>query len=140
MSVPRGRFVLAGALAGLVFTIGGMASAILIDLPTAFARYGVEPTAATALLHTGLRFGLGFATVVAYVGFRGAKPGHARASIVRTVGVVWFLAYVPGSVVLHELGVLTVAQLSFALVWGLGETLLATAVGSRVARADAGSP
>jgi hypothetical protein len=122
------RVALAGAAAGLIFNVGGMSLAALIGLPETFARFGVQPTPGTALLHVSLRFGLGFALVVAYAGARiGLGPGLATA--MKAGLVIWFVGYVPGSAVLHELGVLTRPQLLLALSWGLGEVLLAAAVG-----------
>jgi hypothetical protein len=104
------RILIGGLCAGFVFTIGGMASAFILNLPEAFARFGVEPSAATAALHTGLRFGLGLASVVVYAGMRtGLGPGPWTA--VRVGLLIWFVGYIPGSFVLHELGVLTNAQL-----------------------------
>ena len=57
------RVLVGGSVSGLIFNVGGMASAWLMGLPEAFAQFGVEPTAGTALLHISLRFGLGFAAV-----------------------------------------------------------------------------
>lgn len=118
-----------GGLAGLVYTLGGMASALLVGLPEEFGRFGVEPTAGAALLHTGLRFGLGLASVAIYAGMRGGfGPGPFTA--VRAGALIWFIGYVPGSVVLHELGVLDSGQLAFALAWGLAEAVSATLAGA----------
>jgi hypothetical protein len=114
--------------AGLLLNVGGMVLATLIGLPQTFARFGVEPTIGAALLHTSLRFGLGFALVLAYAGMRkGLGPGPSTAMKVGLL--IWFVGYVPGSAVLHELGVLTRPHFVLALAWGAGEVLTAALVG-----------
>ena len=82
-----------------------------------------------ALLHICLRFGLGLAALLAYLGMRtGLGPGPKTAAKVGLL--VWFIGYVPGSAVLHELGALSAGQLTFALVWGVAEALAATLAGA----------
>lgn len=129
MSTNWRRVVLGGVCAGLVFNALGMAGAFLIHLAESFERFGIEPTGAIALLHSGLRLGLGFAAVLLYVGFRGGLgPGPWTA--MRSSALVWFIGYVPGSVVMKELGVLNDGQLAFALAWGFAETVIATQLGA----------
>jgi hypothetical protein len=87
-------------------------------------------------MHVAIRLGLGFASVLVYAGFRAAwAPGPWTA--VRSGAIVWFIGYVPGSIVLHELGAFTDSQLTFALVWGLGEAIVATLVGAWLYRGAA---
>lgn len=121
------RIVLAGGVSGVVFNVLGITSALLVGLPRIFAQFGVEPSSGTALLHLGLRFVLGFATALMYAGMRGGLgPGPITAA---RVGVlVWLVGYLPASVVLHELGVFSSAQMAFALLWGLAEAVLAALV------------
>lgn len=122
-----------GVAAGAVFNVMGMASALLVNLPEIFGRFGVEPTLRVFLLHLGLRFGLGFASVAVYAGIeRGYGQGPRTAA--GAGFLVWFIGYVPSSVVLHELGVFTGALLAFALSWGLAEAVAATLVGARLYR------
>lgn len=127
------RAAIAGAASGLVYNVGGIVSAWLIDLPEAFMRFGVEPSATTALVHVSLRLGLGLGGVLLYAGARdGWGPGTSTA--VRVGLLVWFIGYVPGTTVLHELGVLTSSQLAFALLWGVAEAVAATVLGARLYR------
>ena len=44
------RLILDGLLAGLLFNIGGVASAKLMDLEEAFRQFGWEPNTATGFL------------------------------------------------------------------------------------------
>lgn len=123
------RLLLGGTCAGLAFNVGGMASALLLELPATFARFGVEASAGTAILHAGLRMGLGFASVVAYVAVRGSLgPGPSTSAGVGLL--VWFVGYVPGSTVLLELGVLSGGQFGLGLVWGMAEAVAATSLGA----------
>ena len=56
ISVPR--LLAGGLLAGLLFNIGGISSAFLIDVESAFGRVGWEPHPAVGLLDMGMRFAL----------------------------------------------------------------------------------
>lgn len=130
--------LLGGVCAGLLLNASGMASALVLGLPETFARFGVAPSAATALLHSGLRLGVGVASVLVYVGMRGSYgPGPRTA--VATGLLVWFIGYVPGSAVLHELGALSTGQLAAALPWGAAEAVAATVLGAWLYRADGGA-
>jgi hypothetical protein len=130
------RAMIAGAASGLVYNVGGIASAWLTGLPEAFMRFGVEPSATTALVHVSLRLGLGLGSILLYAAARdGWGPGPSTA--VRVGLLVWFIGYVPGSTVLHELGVLTSGQLAFALLWGVAEAVGATVLGARLYREGA---
>jgi hypothetical protein len=129
MSSKWTRILSGGVCAGLVFNVGGITSAWLMDLPEAFARFGVEPTASVGLLHLGLRFGLGFASVLLYAGMRGGL-GPGAGTALRAAIPVWFIGYVPGSAVLNELGVLGDGQLFFAILWGVAETVAAVVLGA----------
>jgi len=132
------RALVGGAVAGLAYNAGGIVSAWLIGLPEAFVRFGVEPSPSTAVLHVGLRFGFGLASVLLYAGARGGWGGGPRTAAV--VGsLVWLVGYVPGSTVLYEIGVLTGGQLGFALVWGLGEAVGSTLLGARSYGRDGGA-
>jgi len=123
------RILLGGICAGAVFNVGGLASAWLMDLPESFARFGAEPTAGAAFLHLGLRFGLGLASVMLYAGLRGGLgPGTGTAA--RAAVLVWFIGYVPGAVVLRELGVLADGQLAFAVLWGVAESMASLLTGA----------
>ena len=128
-----GRVALAGSCAGIVFVAGGMVSALVMDLPETFGRFNVEPTAGAALVHSALRMGLGLAAVLLYVGFRGGMGSRPQAAMWSSM-LLWFVGYVPGSVVLHELGVLSSGQLGFALLWGILETCVATFLGASLYR------
>lgn len=45
------RILLGGLVAGVVYTLGGLTIAALLDLGEVFAPFGVEPSGAAALLH-----------------------------------------------------------------------------------------
>lgn len=123
------RILSGGVCAGLVFNVGGLTSAWLMDLAEGFARFGVQPTASAGLLHLGLRFGLGFASVLLYAGLQsGLGPGAATA--MRAAILVWFIGYVPGSAVLNELGVFGDGQLALVLLWGAVEAGAAVVLGA----------
>lgn len=127
--VNPGRLLVGGLAAGVVFNLAGMTSASLLDLPATFARLGVEPGAGTAALHSSLRLGLGVAAVAAYAGIRGGLGPGPRTAL-WTALLVWFIGYVPGSAVLHELGALTDRQFGLGLVLGLVESAAALLVGA----------
>lgn len=129
MPIESRRLVWGGLVAGLLFNVGGMIAALSTGLAETFVEYGVEPSAGTAVKHVALRLGLGFVAVwlVAL-----SQRQSVRAMLPVVIGI-WFCAYVPGSVVLHELGVLSTGVLLFSLAWGFVESLVATAVGVRAA-------
>jgi len=127
-STVRGGFA-----AGVVFNLMGMASALVVNLPEIFGRFGVEPTLGVFFLHLGLRFGFGFASVAVYAGMRGGY-GQGPKTAAGAGFLVWFIGYLPSSVVLHELGVFSGSILAFALAWGLVEAVAATLVGARLYR------
>lgn len=56
-SVDWRGVILGGLCAGLVLNVSGVASAVALGLPETFARFGVAPSASTALLHAALRLG-----------------------------------------------------------------------------------
>ncbi len=127
--IHAGRVAVGGIAAGVVFTLGGMASAVMMGLPETFARFDVEATGGSAFLHVILRFGLGLASVLVYVLMR-PSLGPGPWTAFRVGLLVWFLAYVPGSFVLHQLGALDGGQLAVALVWGAAEAVAATMLGA----------
>jgi hypothetical protein len=133
MTMKVKSVLMGGVAAGVVYNVSGMASALLVNLPEIFSRFGVAPTSGVFLLHLSLRLGLGLASVVLYAGMR-AGYGTGPKTAVGAGFLVWFIGYVPSSVVLHELGVFTGAQLAFAISWGLAEAVLATSVGARIYR------
>lgn len=129
MKLNLKRTLLGGLAAGLTFTIGGLISALIMGLPDTFAEYGVAPSGSSALLHTGLRFGLGFAAIFLFAGMRKGL-GRAPLTALLTAFLVWYIAYVPGTTVLHQLGVYDDQQLTIGLVWGLAETMVALLLGA----------
>jgi len=123
------RVVLAGLLAGVVYNVGGITIATILDLEAAFTRFGWGPTAAAAFIHLGIRFGLGIVSVYLYAAIR-PRFGPGPTTALRAAGLIWLTAYVPGTLVLMELGLFTGSATAIELAWGLVEAGLATTLGA----------
>ena len=127
------RVAAGGLLAGLLYNGGGITLAILLNLETAFVQLGAEPSIAAGLLHLGIRFGLGIVSVFLYAAIRprfGAGPNTAILAGI----LMWLTAYVPGTLVMQQLGVFTGTQAAIAIAWGLMEACIATIAGALVYR------
>lgn len=120
---------LGGLVAGLALTIGGLLSAVILGLGDTFAEHGVTLSARSALLHTGLRFGLGFAAIFLFAGMRRGL-GRTPLTALLTATLVWYAAYVPGTALLHQLGIFDDRQLSVGLIWGFAEMTVALLLGA----------
>ena len=132
------RVVLGGLLAGFLYNVGGITIAMLIDLESAFAQFEWEPSVGVAFLHLGLRFGLGFASVFLYAALRSHLGAGPRTAFVVAI-VVWLIGYVPITVLMAELSILTVRQAALSLGWGLIEASVATISGAWAYREKEGS-
>jgi len=123
------RILLAGLVAGLLFNILGMASALAFDLQAAFTRLGWEPAPGAFPLHLSMRFGLGIASVFLYAAIRPRfGPGLKTAMI---AGVyLWFVGYLLTGILMTEIGVFDLSQGFLLVIWGLIEAPLATSVGA----------
>lgn len=127
--IVMGRVLIGGIVAGVLYNIGGVTIAAVLDLAAAFERLGVEPSAGVAMLHVTLRLIFGLVSVFLYAAIRPRfGPGPAAAVFVGVL--LWLTAYVPSTIVLMELGVFTTAQAAGGIAWGLLEACLATVVGA----------
>lgn len=138
MKLGLKRIFLGGLVAGLALTIGGVLSAFILGLGDTFAEQGVSLTAREGLLHTGLRFGLGFAAIFLFAGMRRGL-GRTPLTALLTAVLVWYAAYVPGTAVLHQLGIYDDRQLSVGLIWGFAEMTVALLLGAWFFRDEAPS-
>lgn len=130
----RWRSVAVGGLAaGLVLNFSGMASAVALDLGSALGRLGWEPAPWTFGFHLGLRFLLGGVCVLLYAAFV-PRFGVGTRSMLAAALVLWLAAYANFTLLLGELGAFEGLVVLAALAWGLAESVLATAVGSRFYR------
>lgn len=137
MTGIRWRRVLAGgALAGLLYNVGGLTVAALLDLETAFARFGWEPGPGAAALHVGLRLGYGLISVWLYAAIRPRFGPGPRTALVAGLAV-WLTAYLPATLVMTEIGLFTPSQAGLGLLWALAEAGVATLAGAAVYREDA---
>ncbi|HSR50000.1 MAG TPA: hypothetical protein VLV83_04180 [Acidobacteriota bacterium] len=112
--------LLAGLAAGLVFNVAGMTSAVLIGLGESFARAGISPQVGGAVIHLGLRFGLGLAAAYLYALACG-RLGSGLGAAGRLAVPVWMIGYLPPVVLLHEIKFLTQNQAILSALWGLLE-------------------
>lgn len=127
------RLIIGGLCAGFLYNAGGLTAAILLNLEDTFAAFGAEPSLGAGLMHLSIRFGLGLASVFLYAGIRprfGPGPGTALIAGV----IIWFAAYVPGTLVMQELGVFPNMEAAFVVAWGLMESCVATLAGAVVYR------
>lgn len=129
MKLGLKRIFLGGLVAGLALTIGGVLSTFILGLGDTYAEYGVALSAQAAVLHTGLRFGLGFVAIFLFAGMRRGL-GRTPLTALLTAFLVWYAAYVPGTALLHQLGIYDDRQLSVGLVWGFAEMTVALLLGA----------
>jgi len=123
------RLLVGGLVAGLVFNVLGMASAVLFDLETAFARADWTPEPATPFIHLGMRFLLGVVAVFVYAAMRSRFGAGPRTAAI--VGVVlWFVGYLLPGMLLAELGIFEGMQAIYLLAWGFLEAPIATMSGA----------
>jgi hypothetical protein len=132
------RVLSGGLIAGFFYNGGGITVAILLNLEDTFARFGAEPSLAGGLLHMGVRFGLGIVSVFLYAGIRPRFGPGPNTAILAGI-LMWFAAYVPGTLVLQQLGVFTGIQTAIAIAWGLMEACIATIAGALVYREEPAS-
>ena len=109
MKLGLKRIFLGGLVAGLALTIGGVLSTFILGLGDTFAEYG-----AAIFLFAGMRRGLGRTPLTALL----------------TAVLVWYAAYVPGTALLHQLGIYDDRQLSVGLIWGFAEMTVALLLGA----------
>ncbi|HSR70604.1 MAG TPA: hypothetical protein VLU25_21940 [Acidobacteriota bacterium] len=112
--------LLAGLAAGVILNVGGMAAALLIGLGDSFTRAGASPQLGGALLHTGLRFGIGLAVAYLYA-IAGRRLGEGLSAVGKLVLPVWLIGYLPPVALLHEIGFLSRNQAVLSAAWGLVE-------------------
>ena len=127
------RLISGGLLAGLLFNIGGISIAILMDVESAFRQIGWEPNPATGFLHMGMRFVLGIVGVFLYVAMRPRFGSGPKTAVIAGV-CLWFIGYLLPTILLTELGVFTTAQSAVGATWGLFEACLAVTTGAWVYR------
>lgn len=132
MNRPSGwRLFVAGLGAGVILNLGGMASATLLGLGEAFARFGVNPDAASVLLHSALRFGIGLAAAYLYAAVT-SSFGVGRPSVLRVGLAMWLIGYAPSIALLNELGFLGGRQAVLSAGWGLVEVSVAVATAALI--------
>lgn len=127
------RVLVGGLVAGLVINVSEFILNMVVlgaDMSTAMARLNLPPVGGLAICaFVTLGFVLGIMTVWLYAAIRpryGAGPRTALCA----GSAVWFLAYVYGSVGLVAIGVFPAGMMTIALVWGLGELLVASVAGA----------
>jgi len=136
MKLGLKRIFLGGLVAGLALAIGGVLSAFILGLGDTFTAQGVALDLNTALLQTGLRFGLGFAAIFLFAGMRRGL-GRTPLTALLTATLVWYAAYVPGTVALRQLSIYDDRQLSAGLIWGFAEMTVALLLGAWFFRDEA---
>lgn len=122
-----------GLAAGVLYNVGGMAAAAILNLQDAFVRLGLRPSPLVFLLHIGMRFGFGLLSVFVYSAIRPRFGPGPRTALIAGV-IMWLSAQVPLVTIMAELGALTVMQALTGVLWGLGEAVAATLVGARLYR------
>jgi hypothetical protein len=133
------KVLLGGLLAGVLYNLGGVTIASLMDLEGAFARVGWEPTLLAGLMHLGMRFGFGFLSVFLYAAVRPRfGPGPRTALLVGVL--IWLSVQLPLIIMMGELHILSLEQAIVGAAWGLFESCLATTAGAWVYRESSDRP
>lgn len=114
--IHPGRVVLGGLVAGILYNLGGITLASLMDLPAALSRLGWQPTPLAGLAHLGMRFGFGFLGVFLYAAIRPRFGPGPRTAVIAGL-LVWLSAYLPLTIMLTELGAFTTAQAFVSVGW-----------------------
>jgi hypothetical protein len=127
------RVMLGGLLAGLViniseFVLNGVVLAA--DMQAALARLSLPPVSGNAVaVFLLMGFVLGIAIVWLYAAIRPRfGPGPTTAAYAGLL--VWFLAYVWGSVGYVVMGLFPLRLVMIGVVWGLFEVVIAAVAGA----------
>jgi hypothetical protein len=127
------RVVLGGLLAGLViniseFVLNGML--LGADIDAALARMNLGPVSQSAIaIFLLMGFALGIVVVWVYAAIRPRfGPGAMTAAYAGLL--VWFLAYVWGSVGYMVMGFFPLRVILSGIVWGLFELVIAAVAGA----------
>lgn len=133
MAINAGGVVKGGLAAGLLINI----SEYILNEPVLGEQMGAEltrmnlpPVGGSAIaVFVAFGFGLGILMVWLYAAIRPRfGPGPKTAAIAGLV--VWFLAYLYPSAAMCVIGVFPAGMVTFAVVWGLVELLIASIVGA----------
>jgi hypothetical protein len=131
------RVVLGGLLAGLViniseFVLNGMV--LGADMQAALARLNLPPVSGNAIaVFLVMGFILGIVLVWLYAAIR-PRFGPGPTTAMYAGLVVWFLAYVYGSVGFLVMGMFPPRMMMIGVIWGLCELVIAAEAGGWVYR------
>ena len=127
------KFVLASALSGFIIIVSGIALSLLIgDESKALAsKFSFEMSGGQRFaFHIGLRLASGVALTVLI-----SMLSTASGDILPFLAVItaaWFIAYVPGFLMLADLSVLKLSTAGVIMMWGWLEFALAGYCAHRV--------
>src|SRR5688572_33019770 len=128
-----GRVIAGGLLAGLVINIGEtVLNAVVIadQMNAAVAARNLPPVGGREIASFVIMcFGLGIATVWLYAAIR-TRFGPGGPTAVLNGAVVWFFAYLWPGMGDAVMQLLPGGVIMIALMWGLGEVILASIAGA----------
>jgi hypothetical protein len=131
--VNTGRVIIGGLLAGLIINISEtiLNVAVLGDINNEILRARNLPPISGSEIgwFVGLAFLLGIGTVWVYAAIR-TRYGAGPATSIVTGVAVWFFAYFYPTIGLVVLGFFPAGIAALALLWGLGEMVLASVAGA----------
>ena len=131
--INLGRVVLGGLLAGLLIDVSEyLLNEVVLgqQMEAAMQRLNLPPVRGSAIgVFVVLGFALGIASVWFYAAIRPRFGAGVRTALCAG-SAVWFFAYLYPSVGLWVLGFFPAGVLTFAVVWGLVELLVATTAGA----------
>jgi len=125
------RVLIGGIVAGLVLNVGEFILNMLVmgaDMNAMMARLNLPPIGGQAIaVFVVLCFALGIATAWLYAAIR-PRFGPGLTTALRAGAAVWFFAYLYGSVSMVAMGMFPARTMAVAVMWGLGEILIASVV------------
>ncbi|HSA92223.1 MAG TPA: hypothetical protein VLE48_04375 [Terriglobales bacterium] len=130
------RVLLGGLVAGLISNVSGLLLAHFFlagDVRALLERLNVQLGLGTALLHLGMRFGVGISLVWLYTAIRPRfGPGPRTAALAGLA--LWFFTYAFSLLGIAPYGLYPASTLVMGAVWGLGELQLAALAGAYLYR------
>jgi hypothetical protein len=132
-----GRVIAGGLLAGLVVNVGETILNMVViadDMQSALeARNLPQMTGAGIGTFVAMAFGLGILMVWLYAAIRPRFGPGVRTAIIAALAI-WLLVYVWGGLGDTVMGFMPTGTAVVAMLWGLGESIVATVAGAAVYR------